>query len=69
MLASKVVPQLCKTIARRNFSNSSGSVIAGPPSVRVSFAEKAGLGSIMILSFLIVPAWVMVHMEEYKGHK
>lgn len=68
MLASRIVPQVSKQIAKRNFSYYSGSTISGPPTVKVPFAERIVLGGIMIGSFLIFPSWVLTHMEEYKGH-
>lgn len=36
-------------------------------SLHVSLQERAVLASLMIASWLAIPAWVLLHMDEYKG--
>ncbi|XP_011196666.1 uncharacterized protein LOC105221398 [Zeugodacus cucurbitae] len=45
------------------------SVVAGPPVNKVSSAEKIILGGGMCVSMLVVPAWVLLHLKDYKGGK
>lgn len=67
MLAARAIKQVAR-VGTRTHVNFSGSVVSGPPRNRVSFAEKMVLGGGMIASFLIYPTWVMIHLQEYKGH-
>ncbi|GAB6022450.1 hypothetical protein CHUAL_006562 [Chamberlinius hualienensis] len=41
--------------------------ISGPPKHRISQFEKAAMGSIIVFSMLAIPAWVLIHLEDYKG--
>lgn len=68
MFAARAIPKLCTTVATRSSSSFSGSVVSGPPRVRISFAEKMVLAGVMTTAFLAGPAWVLVHLQEYKGH-
>lgn len=68
MFAVRAVSQLAK-VGVRNSSNFTGPVVSGPPRVRVPFVEKMVLASIMTGSFLLFPAWVLVHLQEYKGNE
>ncbi|XP_044264661.1 uncharacterized protein LOC123011340 [Tribolium madens] len=43
------------------------SVISGPPRVRISFAEKVIHGVVICGSMLVVPAWVLVNIKNYKA--
>ncbi|KAG5673815.1 hypothetical protein PVAND_003831 [Polypedilum vanderplanki] len=43
------------------------SAVAGPPQVKVSFAEKVVHGAIMFTGWFFIPVWVLTHMREYKG--
>ncbi|XP_005191429.1 uncharacterized protein LOC101891955 [Musca domestica] len=45
------------------------SVISSPPTQKVSSAEKLVLGGGMFVSTLIIPAWVLYHIREYRGLK
>ncbi|XP_067647282.1 uncharacterized protein COX8 [Eurosta solidaginis] len=62
--ARLLVPAIRNGLQRR-----SQSVVSGPPANKISKAEKFILGGAMCASMLIVPAWVLVHMKEYKGEK
>lgn len=68
MFAARAISQVAK-VGTRTHVNFTGSVVSGPPRVRVSFAEKMVLASIMTSSFLAYPTWVMVHLQDYKEHK
>ncbi|EFA07589.1 uncharacterized protein LOC107398271 [Tribolium castaneum] len=43
------------------------SAISGPPRVRISFAEKVVHGLVITGSMMIVPAWVLVNIKNYKS--
>ncbi|XP_061395468.1 uncharacterized protein LOC133331075 [Musca vetustissima] len=45
------------------------SVISSPPTQKVSSAEKLVLGGGMFVSTLVIPAWVLYHIREYRGLK
>ncbi|XP_023300506.2 uncharacterized protein LOC111682741 [Lucilia cuprina] len=45
------------------------SVISSPPTQKVSFAEKLILGGGMCCATLVIPAWVLLHIKEYRGLK
>lgn len=45
------------------------SVIAGPPTVRISFAEKVVHGLVIAGSMLVIPAWVLVNVKHYRAHE
>lgn len=43
------------------------SAISGPPTVRISFAEKIAHGTVIAVSVLAMPAWVLTHVRKYRG--
>ncbi|XP_053954047.1 uncharacterized protein LOC129240790 [Anastrepha obliqua] len=43
------------------------SAVAGPPVNKVPKAELIILGGGMCASMLVVPAWVLLHMKDYRG--
>lgn len=43
------------------------SVISGPPSNRMSFAEKCGHAFVSFCVMLIVPTYISVNLPYYKG--
>uniref|UniRef100_A0A1L8EHM9 Putative cytochrome c oxidase subunit 8 isoform a n=1 Tax=Haematobia irritans TaxID=7368 RepID=A0A1L8EHM9_HAEIR len=45
------------------------SVVSSPPTQKVSSAEKLFLGGCMFVSTLVIPAWVLYHIREYRGLK
>ncbi|KAG7161205.1 putative Cytochrome oxidase c subunit VIII-containing protein [Homarus americanus] len=45
------------------------SVISGPPTVKVSFAEKMVHGGVIMVGCCAVPAWVLAHIKEYRGRE
>ncbi|XP_059472508.1 uncharacterized protein LOC132194923 [Neocloeon triangulifer] len=54
-----------KVIARN--INSSYTVVSGPPTNRISFAEKLILGMTMCGSLFVVPSWVLVNIKKWNG--
>ncbi|XP_066245481.1 uncharacterized protein COX8 [Euwallacea similis] len=42
------------------------SVISGPPTVRVSFAEKVAHGMFITIGLLAVPTYVLVNIKNYR---
>ncbi|KAK7863554.1 hypothetical protein R5R35_011179 [Gryllus longicercus] len=40
--------------------------VSAPPRNRIPFAEKIGLGSIMIGAIISGPIWVLVHIQDYQ---
>ncbi|XP_004522328.1 uncharacterized protein LOC101458255 [Ceratitis capitata] len=52
---------------RKGLQHRCQSVIAGPPVNKISTAERVILGGGMCVSMLVVPAWVLLHLKEYKG--
>ncbi|KAF6205506.1 hypothetical protein GE061_019679 [Apolygus lucorum] len=42
------------------------TLVSGPPTQRVSLAEKVAYSSVMAFSFLAVPVWVIVHIRSYR---
>lgn len=61
--------RLLASAIRNGLQRRCQSVIAGPPVNKVSSAEKIILGGGMCVSMLIVPAWVLFHLKDYKGGK
>ncbi|EDV97246.1 uncharacterized protein LOC6557019 [Drosophila grimshawi] len=45
------------------------SVVSGPPTQHVSTAEKVILGGGMCVAAMFIPAWVLLHIREYRGLK
>ncbi|XP_037937742.1 uncharacterized protein LOC119671265 [Teleopsis dalmanni] len=60
--ARLLVPAIRNTLQKR-----CQSVVPGPPRVHVSKAEKLVLGGGMCASLLVIPAWVLYHIREYKS--
>lgn len=69
MLAARTIPKVLNQVGRRSTSHFVGAVIPGPPRYRVSFAEKFVTGSFMTACFLAYPTWVLVNIQNYKGHE
>ncbi|CAD5123935.1 DgyrCDS12244 [Dimorphilus gyrociliatus] len=42
------------------------TVISGPPRVRVSFAEKATLGTVMIIGVVAPMGYVLANLKGYR---
>lgn len=68
MLTARVIPKIAKNIIVRNSSSGLGNAVSSPPMNRVPFVEKVSIGLVMTASMLIVPAWVLTHLEDYKNH-
>ncbi|KAK9498343.1 hypothetical protein O3M35_002997 [Rhynocoris fuscipes] len=43
------------------------SIVSGPPTQKVSFAEKAAYGFVMAACFFATPMWVLVNVRSYRG--
>ncbi|KAF0288273.1 hypothetical protein FJT64_013343 [Amphibalanus amphitrite] len=42
-------------------------VVSGPPRVRMSRAEKFAHGVVLFGGVMAVPAWILVHIKDYRG--
>jgi len=60
-LARPIVNTITKTQTR------STSAVVGVPANKVNPIEQGILAAIMISSFMAVPAWVLIHLKEYRG--
>ncbi|XP_026463820.1 uncharacterized protein LOC113368178 [Ctenocephalides felis] len=52
----------------RNF-NDAYPVVSGPPRTKISTAEKIVHGAVITVGCLAIPAWVLLHLQEYKGEQ
>lgn len=43
------------------------TVVSGPPTVRISFAEKVAHGVALVVGITAIPAWVLVNLKNYRG--
>uniref|UniRef100_A0A6M2DJ40 Putative cytochrome oxidase c subunit viii n=1 Tax=Xenopsylla cheopis TaxID=163159 RepID=A0A6M2DJ40_XENCH len=63
----KSAPRLgCLLRQTRNF-NDFATALSAPPRVTLSTAEKMAHALVISVGILGVPAWVLCHLEEYKG--
>ncbi|CAO1438087.1 unnamed protein product [Diamesa serratosioi] len=67
MFARQIVKAIVPAV--QNAQKRGVSVIAGPPMNRVSMGEKLVTGLVMTSAMLFVPAWVLLHIKEYKGQE
>ena len=42
-------------------------VVSGPPRVRISGAEKFVHGVALFGGVMAIPAWILVHIKDYRG--
>ncbi|XP_055373885.1 uncharacterized protein LOC129607156 [Condylostylus longicornis] len=61
--------RLLMPAVRNAVQNRMQSVVSGPPTQHISFAEKVVLGGGAVASLLVVPAWVVYHIREYRGNE
>ncbi|XP_076038021.1 cytochrome c oxidase subunit 8 [Oratosquilla oratoria] len=45
------------------------SIVSGPPQNRVSLFEKMAHGFFMSVGIMAIPAWVLVHIKDYRGRE
>lgn len=57
--ATRITPNVAQ--ATRNMT-----VVSGPPTVRISFAEKVAHGIALVVGINIVPVYVLVNMKNYR---
>lgn len=43
--------------------------LVGPPRQSIPFAEKAFWGAFFVVGILGGPAWILIHLDDYKGIK
>ncbi len=76
MLASRAT--LLRSLARAGNANANAAVmrrqpfthstwISTPPRTRIPFAEKVAHGLVITAVSLIVPSWVLTHLDDYKS--
>lgn len=59
-VATKIQPKLAQ--ATRNMT-----VVSGPPTVRISFAEKVAHGVALVVGISAIPVWVLVNLKHYRA--
>lgn len=59
-LAGRIQPIMGQ--ASRNMT-----VVSGPPTVRISFAEKVAHGVAIVVGISAIPVWVLVNLKHYRG--
>jgi len=60
---------LVKVPVRTIYPQLSSNHIAGMPRNRIPFGEKIAAGVFMVACILATPAWVVTHMDDYRGGK
>ena len=53
--------------SKRNCYPYSHRFVVTPPVERISFAEKAFWGAFFVCGVLAIPAWVVLHIEDYRN--
>jgi len=69
MLPARSAVSLTKSLVGMNGFQMRTSAISGPPRVKVSFVEKVALGTILTGGVVSVPAWVLLHLGDYRGEQ
>jgi len=66
-ICSRQAVNLVKVPARTIYPQMSSNHIAGMPRQRIPFPEKIAAGIFIATCILATPAWIVTHMDDYRG--
>lgn len=66
-MLQQAASRLLVPAVRSAIQSRSQSVVCGPPTKHVPKGELYALGSLIVVSVVATPAWVLCHIREYRG--